>query len=369
MSHICTRCMRKLAFRNGALQGSLAAGSGPLWSTHPQPRLGWQDPSQHTPITSFRRHTAHLSATPAQSIRANGSSTVEHVKEDKQRRSDRGTSVPSPKPPLSIVFTDIVKSTLLWENDAAAMKDAIQIHDSIMRQCSEEYDGYEVKQNGDGFMIAFPTALTAMRFCLDVQTRLMQAPWPEEILDMKPGSEVKESSNLASGATNSADQDEKVLFRGLRLRMSAHWGHDAVCIWNDVTKRMDYLGPMVNRAARFVQATEGGQIVVSKDFLTTLLQATDQESILENIQHENAASQDSEEPSDPASDRQITQEAQIFRIASRKCEVTYLGKYQFEGLAEHQKLYFIVPHALHGRLNHWPRHRHVAGSKGNLLPS
>jgi len=130
------------------------------------------------------------------------------------------------------------------------------MHDGMIRSLTEANQGYEVKQNGDGFMVAFPTATSAVQFCLDVQEQLLDECWPPGILELPPGRET-------------TDSEGHVLFRGLKLRMSAHWG-TPVCNWNEVINRMDYLGPMVNRAARFIQVTEGGQIVVSGDFLLQL---------------------------------------------------------------------------------------------------
>eukprot|EP00755_Sulcionema_specki_P027170 Sspe_Gene.87267::Locus_58352_Transcript_1_1_Confidence_1.000_Length_1080::g.87267::m.87267 len=54
-----------------------------------------------------------------------------------------------------IVFTDIQSSSALWESSPAAMRDAMAIHDSIVRSAIRRTAGYEVKTIGDAFMVAF----------------------------------------------------------------------------------------------------------------------------------------------------------------------------------------------------------------------
>ena len=265
---------------------------------------------------------------------------------------------PAPESPLAIVFTDIVSSTDIWESNPDAMKKAMYLHDNTMRTLTTRHRGYEVKQNGDGFMFAFQKAISALEFCLDVQKKLMEVEWPEELLEMSAGTEVK---------TETGD-GEDVLWRGLRLRMSAHFG-EPVCMWNDVIKRMDYLGPMVNRAARFIQATEGGQIVVSDEFLGELQKAkssdTTQDSggggpLFESLQY------DKDEEGAKLDLKDLQCEDVADGLSEKQFEVRLLGERHFKGLDDMSKLYFIIPYSLRARLESWPRHMQVPGSKGNL---
>jgi class 3 adenylate cyclase len=52
------------------------------------------------------------------------------------------------------------------------------------------------------------------------------------------------------------------LYKGLRVRMGAHLGSARV-VRDPMTRRVEYIGPVVNTAARITAMTHGGQIVLS----------------------------------------------------------------------------------------------------------
>ena len=154
---------------------------------------------------------------------------------------------------LALVFTDIKNSTLLWDAYPVPMRSAIKTHNSIMRRQLRIVGGYEVKTEGDAFMVSFPSPTSALLWCFNVQQNLLTADWPSEILETDQCCEV-------------TDGKGQVIFRGLSVRMGIHWG-SPVCETDVVTGRMDYFGPMVNRASRISAVADGGQIAVSSDFL------------------------------------------------------------------------------------------------------
>ncbi|ODV80604.1 adenylate cyclase [Suhomyces tanzawaensis NRRL Y-17324] len=154
---------------------------------------------------------------------------------------------------LALVFTDIKNSTLLWDTYPASMRSAIKTHNSIMRRQLRIVGGYEVKTEGDAFMVSFPSPTSALLWCFNVQQNLLTADWPSEILETDQCCEV-------------ADSNGNVFFRGLSVRMGIHWGAP-VCEPDVITGRMDYFGPMVNRTSRISAIADGGQIAVSSDFL------------------------------------------------------------------------------------------------------
>jgi class 3 adenylate cyclase len=142
---------------------------------------------------------------------------------------------------VTLVFTDIQGSTRLWEVRPELARNALRAHDAVMRSTLHRHGGYEVKTEGDAFMVAFPTCQNAVRFCLDAQRTLHSHPWSPELLALPEAAE-------APG------------FRGVRVRMGIHVGEPEVRADGD---HVDYFGPMVNRSARISQAGHGGQILAS----------------------------------------------------------------------------------------------------------
>lgn len=159
---------------------------------------------------------------------------------------------------LALVFTDIKNSTLLWDTYPVAMRSAIKLHNTIMRRQLRIVGGYEVKTEGDSFMVSFPTPTSALLWCFIIQNQLLNEDWPTEILETNECCEVTDTSG-------------NLIYRGLSVRMGIHWG-SPVCELDMVTRRMDYFGPMVNRASRIESSADGGQIAVSSDFLHEMQQ-------------------------------------------------------------------------------------------------
>jgi len=158
------------------------------------------------------------------------------------------------KPPsgiVSFVFTDIQNSTFIWESCPSAMSEALQMHDKVLRENIRKYSGYEVKTEGDAFVVAFQTSLDALAWCVSVQLDLLNVHWPDDVLAVEPPIEVK------------GDVGEWIqLFIGPRVRMGIHQGKSS-CKRNPVTYRMDYFGPEVSIASHVSSSAYGGQIMVS----------------------------------------------------------------------------------------------------------
>ncbi|WP_224242569.1 ATP-binding protein [Hyalangium gracile] len=154
----------------------------------------------------------------------------------------------APSGTVALVFTDIQGSTLLWERCSTGMRAALELHDRILRSLLASSSGYEVKTQGDSFMVAFPTVADAVRWCLDVQEGLLDAPWPEELLAWPETAEERGARGL--------------LYRGLRLRMGVHVGEPELRV-DPRTGNVDYVGRMVNVAARVADAGHGGQVLLS----------------------------------------------------------------------------------------------------------
>ena len=238
--------------------------------------------------------------------------------------------VEPPTGELSMVFTDIKGSTFLWETHPVAMRSAIKIHNAVMRRQLRIIGGYEVKTEGDAFMVSFPTATSALLWCFSVQSHLLDAPWPHEILDSIHGQEVM-------------DADQQVIFRGLSVRMGMHWG-SPVCELDPVTRRMDYFGTMVNKASRISGVADGGQITVSSDFIAEI-----QRTLETYAETDRANSVSSEETMvDDLVGQTIRRE--LRSLSSQGFEVKDLGERKLKGLENPEYIFLMYPHSLAGRL-------------------
>ncbi|ODV61656.1 uncharacterized protein ASCRUDRAFT_26784, partial [Ascoidea rubescens DSM 1968] len=167
-----------------------------------------------------------------------------------------GNEIDPPIGRVAMVFTDIKSSTYLWDNFPTEMRAAIKTHNEIMRRQLRIVGGYEVKTEGDAFMVSFPTITSALIWCFNVQMQLLKEDWPLELVDSTEGCEI-------------LNDEGKIIFRGISVRMGIHLG-TPLSEKDVITKRMDYYGPMVNRASRVSAIAEGGQITISLDFLNEL---------------------------------------------------------------------------------------------------
>ena len=238
--------------------------------------------------------------------------------------------VDAPTGDISIIFTDIKNSTILWETYPVAMRSAIKIHNAVMRRQLRIIGGYEVKTEGDAFMVSFPTATSALLWCFSVQSHLLDAPWPSEILGSIHGQEV-------------LDSDDTVIYRGLSVRMGIHWGNP-VCEPDPVTRRMDYFGPMVNRASRIQAVADGGQITVSQDFISEIHRTL--ETYTESDRSGSSGSE--ETTNDDLMGQAIRRE--LRSLSSQGFEVKDLGERKLKGLENPEFIYLMYPHSLAGRL-------------------
>ncbi|ESZ93410.1 adenylate cyclase [Sclerotinia borealis F-4128] len=239
--------------------------------------------------------------------------------------------VQAPVGDISIVFTDIKSSTALWETYPSAMRSAIKLHNEVMRRQLRIIGGYEVKTEGDAFMVSFPTATSALLWCFAVQAALLEVNWPAEVVTSNMGHEVY-------------DSNQNLIFKGLSVRMGAHWGRP-VCENDPVTRRMDYFGPMVNRTARISAVADGGQITVSADFISEIQRCL--ETYSESDRSGSTGSEDTFD-SDLIS-HSIRRE--LRSLSSQGFEVKDMGERKLKGLENPEYIYLMYPHSLAGRIH------------------
>jgi class 3 adenylate cyclase len=137
---------------------------------------------------------------------------------------------------VTVVFSDVQSSTYQWEHYPEEMSLAMEQHNTVIREQIRKTGGYEVKTEGDSFMVAFHSPVSAVWFCCFVQEALLRAQWPPGILKSAYSMEEYDSA-------------KNLIYRGLRVRMGAHVGKPQ-CRYDPLTNRMDYIGSMVIRAAK-----------------------------------------------------------------------------------------------------------------------
>jgi class 3 adenylate cyclase len=136
-------------------------------------------------------------------------------------------ALPTDAGTLTIVFSDIESSTRrAVELGDGRWLELLEMHNSIVRRHVDRYGGSEIKAQGDGFMLSFPSARSALFCMVDVQRAL---------------------STLAR--SRPAD--------GLRVRVGVHTGE--VIVGDDG----DLFGRHVVIASRIADAARGGEILVS----------------------------------------------------------------------------------------------------------
>lgn len=130
----------------------------------------------------------------------------------------------APNGTVTILFTDIEGSTRLTETmgDRAWME-LLRGHNAVVRREAAAQGGYEVKSQGDGFMLAFPSAGAALRCGFAIQRDL---------------------AALSSAAGP------------LRVRIGVHTGEA-------IKEADDFFGKTVILASRIAAEARGGEILVS----------------------------------------------------------------------------------------------------------
>ena len=128
---------------------------------------------------------------------------------------------------VTILFSDIENSTLMTERlGDARWIEVLREHNALFRRRLTEYGGYEVKSQGDGFMLAFSDPTAALECAIAVQRDF---------------------------AARSATDAELI-----RVRMGMHVGEV-------IEEGGDFFGRSVILAARIAAQARGGELLISSE--------------------------------------------------------------------------------------------------------
>jgi predicted ATPase/class 3 adenylate cyclase len=132
----------------------------------------------------------------------------------------------APDGTVTILFSDIENSTLMTERlGDERWLEVLRAHNAVFRQHLRAHRGFEVKAQGDGFMIVFPTPRQALECAIAVQ---------------------REFDSRAESDAGDA----------IRIRMGLHAGEV-------IREEGDFFGKNVILAARIAAQAQGGEILVS----------------------------------------------------------------------------------------------------------
>ncbi|MDQ2751243.1 MAG: adenylate/guanylate cyclase domain-containing protein, partial [Actinomycetota bacterium] len=130
-------------------------------------------------------------------------------------------SAQPPSGTVTFLFTDIEDSTRLWDSMPADMPAAVHVHDVILRAAVKRHGGHVFATGGDGFRVAFSSAVDAVTAAVESQREL--------------------------GAADAIP---------FAVRMALHTGEAR-------ERERNYYGAEVNRAARLTAFAHGGQVLAS----------------------------------------------------------------------------------------------------------
>ena len=177
---------------------------------------------------------------------------VSQVSDDGYSALTSARYVPRQGDPVAFVVTDLEGSTAMSVEDAAAYRMVQDTHDRIVRAALDELGGTEMATQGDSFEIAFPSAAVAVRFCVDVQEKLLLARWPDRVLQLPSCEQVR-------------SPDGALMFSGPRVRMGVHLAEadEYEAKLHDMSRHLVFKGPGFELARAVGDMAHGGQVLLT----------------------------------------------------------------------------------------------------------
>jgi predicted ATPase/DNA-binding SARP family transcriptional activator len=134
---------------------------------------------------------------------------------------------PLPSGTMTFLLTDLEGSTRRWDRNPSAMRQAMEIHDSVLARAIDSHGGKQVEsgREGDSIFAVFTRASDALACAVELQSELARQAWPE-----------------------GAD---------LHVRVAIHTGEAEL-------RGGHYFGPTVYRTARLLATGHGDQVLMTQ---------------------------------------------------------------------------------------------------------
>jgi class 3 adenylate cyclase len=182
----------------------------------------------------------------------------------------------APDGTVTIMFSDIEGST--EKTDRLGDKrwmEVLREHNAIVREQIKAHNGFEVKSEGDGFMVAFQSARKAIECAVGIQRALAErnrgvgAQHQDSSIERGTGREGGEAGGRASspGAAPPQASDPGATAEPIRVRIGLHAGEV-------IKEGEDFFGRNVIMAARVASQARGGEILASS-VLKALVEGSD----------------------------------------------------------------------------------------------
>lgn len=234
---------------------------------------------------------------------------------------------------VTVVFCRVERFSEVAAYNLEVAEASMEQYLDTVRRALTACDGYECQEQDGALMIAFSDPLKAVEWCLLVQESLMQVDWDPRLLEIKAAREVSlqlpwqeaDHSPSPSHAHTLADVDAgacPVLWRGLRACMGVFQDVPVAVCPHRSTGRADYFGTFVNRAARLMGASMGGEVLLPMELA---------ERVLDEMESKH-------------SDSCIAQDRRATHV-----ELHHAGAYKFKGVPGELQVGLLLPKALGGR--------------------
>lgn len=173
------------------------------------------------------RGTAVSGLGPAQALPDLRRTSIDLVADAVAQAKPDIAAMPADHGTVTIVFSDIENSTLRAEMlGDQAWFDLLSAHNRIVRHQVSQFGGKEIKSQGDGFMLTFPSSRSAVQSMIEVQRDIIR-------------------------------HNDETPEQEFRIRIGIHVGEAIVGDGGDL------FGKHVNLAARVANEATGGEILVS----------------------------------------------------------------------------------------------------------